>query len=328
MMSLLMNECCCVICVCYFCEVLQVLVFFRYENIETSRQKIRVNDEWMEQLPLANEQPTMKTFDDEKDTKVPLANEQPTMKTFDDEKDTKEESDETAEHSKEEKGLNKNMSVLFKVFTLEQRDVLEKHVLPKLWKRERAMLRQVNRESRVAMQTLLSAKDYQILAFSLDHVPRYINTIIQETRDLEMVRYAHEHLHYQFSKGTANSAATTGEIGILKYVVDNGAPVSVYTLRILNTRFDAKMEGIRLLRENVFIRDRHSCTYCGRRYASDNLTIDHIVPKSKGGKREWANVTTACATCNKRKGNELLKNTEEIRTALKYLSIKCNGSWG
>ena len=239
------------------------------------------------------------------------------------------------EHSKEEKGFNKNMSVLFKVFTLEQRDVLEKHVLPKLWKRERIMLRQLNRESRVAMQTVLSAKDYLALTFpftlhygSLRNVPWHINTIIQQTRDLEMVRYAHKHLHYKFSKATANVAADIGECEILKYVVDNGAPVSVYTLRILNTRFNEKIESIVLSRENVFIRDHHSCTYCGRRYASDNLTIDHIVPKSKGGEREWKNVTTACATCNKRKGNELLKNTEEIRTALKYLSINRNVFWG
>lgn len=114
------------------------------------------------------------------------------------------------------------MSVLFKVFTLEQRDVFEKHVLPKLRKRERVMLRQVNRESRVAMQTLLSEKDYQILAFSLDHVPTHINVIIEQTRNLEMVRYAREHLHYKFSGGTANHAANFGEVGILKYVVDNG----------------------------------------------------------------------------------------------------------
>ena len=64
------------------------------------------------------------------------------------------------------------MSALFKVFTLEQRVVFEKHVLPKLWKRERVTLRRVNRESRVAMQTVLSAKDYQILAFSFKSFPK------------------------------------------------------------------------------------------------------------------------------------------------------------
>ena len=220
------------------------------------------------------------------------------------------------------------MSALFKVFTLEQRDVFEKHVLPKLWTRERNMLRQVNRESRVAMQTVLSAKDYFGLGFPFRFVSTHINNIIQQTRDLEMVRYAHEHRHYKFSKGTANVVANIGVFGILKYVVDNGAPVSVYTLRILNTRFDEKIEWIKLKRENVFIRDRHMCTYCGRRYASDDLNVDHIVPKSKGGKREWANVTTACATCNKRKGNELMENTEEIRTALRNLSINRTGFWG
>ena len=71
---------------------------------------------------------------------------------------------------------------------------------------------------------------------SLRFVSTHINVIIEQTRNLEMVRYAHEHLHYKFSKGTANVAATTGEVGILKYVLDNGAPVSVYTLRILNAR--------------------------------------------------------------------------------------------
>ena len=216
------------------------------------------------------------------------------------------------------------MSVLFKVFTLEQRDVFEKHVLPKLRKREQVTLRRVHRESRVAMQTVLSAKDYQILAFSLDHVPTHINTIIQQTRKLEMVRYAHEHLHYAFSKETANVAASihyknVDDCGILKYVVDNGAPVTLKTLHILNScRFDEKIEWVALKRENVFIRDHHVCTFCGRRYASDDLTIDHILPRSKGGERSWTNLTTACATCNKRKGNELLKQ-EEIRAALGYL---------
>jgi hypothetical protein len=231
------------------------------------------------------------------------------------------------EHSKEEKGFNKNMSALFKVFTLEQRDVFEKHVLPKLWKSERIMLRQVNRESRVAIQTVLSAKDYFGLGFPFRFVSTHINVIIEQTRNLKMVRYAHEHLHHKFSKGTANVAATTGKVGILKYVLDNGAPVSVYTLRILNARLKRE-EWIKLKRENVFIRDRHMCAYCGRRYAGDDLNVDHIVPKSKGGKREWANVTTACATCNKRKGNELMENTEEIRTALRNLSINRTGFWG
>ena len=82
------------------------------------------------------------------------------------------------------------MSALFKVFASEQREVFEKHVLPKLWKRERVTLRRVNRESRVAMQTVLSAKDYFGLGFPFRFVSTHINVIIEQTRNLEMVRYA------------------------------------------------------------------------------------------------------------------------------------------
>ena len=103
----------------------------------------------------------------------------------------------------------------------------------------------------MAIQTVLSAKDYFGLGFPFRFVSTHINVIIEQTRNLKMVRYAHEHLHHKFSKGTANVAATTGKVGILKYVLDNGAPVSVYTLRILNARLK-RDEWIRLKRENVF----------------------------------------------------------------------------
>ncbi len=52
-------------------------------------------------------------------------------------------------------------------------------------------------------------------------------------------------------------------------------------------------------RFNLFLRDRFSCQYCG---AGDDLTFDHILPRSQGGRTTWENVTTACAPCNLRKG--------------------------
>jgi 5-methylcytosine-specific restriction endonuclease McrA len=57
---------------------------------------------------------------------------------------------------------------------------------------------------------------------------------------------------------------------------------------------------ILLSRKNVMRRDRHTCQYCGRR---DKLTIDHVMPKSRGGKDTWENLATACVDCNNRKGN-------------------------
>jgi 5-methylcytosine-specific restriction endonuclease McrA len=55
-------------------------------------------------------------------------------------------------------------------------------------------------------------------------------------------------------------------------------------------------------RFNVFLRDRFQCQYCG---SKDDLTFDHVIPRSKGGMTTWANVVAACAPCNLRKGNRL-----------------------
>ena len=55
-----------------------------------------------------------------------------------------------------------------------------------------------------------------------------------------------------------------------------------------------------LSRKNIIRRDNHRCQYCG---ISTNLTIDHIIPKSKGGEDSWENLTTACIKCNNKKGD-------------------------
>jgi 5-methylcytosine-specific restriction endonuclease McrA len=56
-------------------------------------------------------------------------------------------------------------------------------------------------------------------------------------------------------------------------------------------------------RRNLFKRDHYVCQYCGRQAPPDELTIDHIVPRSQGGESTWENCVVACLDCNKRKGN-------------------------
>jgi 5-methylcytosine-specific restriction endonuclease McrA len=56
-------------------------------------------------------------------------------------------------------------------------------------------------------------------------------------------------------------------------------------------------------RREVFRRDNHTCQYCG---TTKHLTLDHVIPKSKGGTHAWDNVVTACETCNSRKGDRTL----------------------
>lgn len=60
-----------------------------------------------------------------------------------------------------------------------------------------------------------------------------------------------------------------------------------------------------LTRENIFKRDNHKCVYCGESKRT-LLTLDHVYPKSKGGKDSWENLVTACKSCNGEKGNLLL----------------------
>ncbi len=59
-------------------------------------------------------------------------------------------------------------------------------------------------------------------------------------------------------------------------------------------------KGVVLTRHNVFKRDGFLCQYCGD---NKELTLDHLVPRSKGGKSTWTNLVTACKSCNARKGD-------------------------
>ncbi len=59
-------------------------------------------------------------------------------------------------------------------------------------------------------------------------------------------------------------------------------------------------KGIALSRHNIFKRDHFECQYCG---SPKNLTLDHVVPRSRGGESSWTNLLTACARCNHAKGH-------------------------
>lgn len=69
-----------------------------------------------------------------------------------------------------------------------------------------------------------------------------------------------------------------------------------------------------LSRRTILARDQYTCQYCGVQPGKANLTIDHILPRSRGGETNWENVTTACAPCNRRKGN---RTPEEARMSLR-----------
>jgi hypothetical protein len=68
----------------------------------------------------------------------------------------------------------------------------------------------------------------------------------------------------------------------------------------------------------LFARDRHLCLYCGGHYARHELTRDHVMPLSKGGRDEWINVVTACLHCNLRKGSHTPQQAHMPLLAVPY----------
>ncbi|MCC7103778.1 MAG: HNH endonuclease [Chloroflexi bacterium] len=65
---------------------------------------------------------------------------------------------------------------------------------------------------------------------------------------------------------------------------------------------------VRLTRREIFIRDGFTCQYCGVK--TRDLTLDHVVPRHRGGKHTWDNLVSACRACNHRKGGKRLEDTK------------------
>ena len=100
--------------------------------------------------------------------------------------------------------------------------------------------------------------------------------------------------------------------------MDRVMTLSEYDRVVRSPSFEMRLPSVIALKEfiplnkrpaftrfNVFLRDLFACQYCGQRYETRELTFDHVVPRSKGGRTSWENVVTACSTCNMRKGNRM-----------------------
>jgi 5-methylcytosine-specific restriction endonuclease McrA len=80
--------------------------------------------------------------------------------------------------------------------------------------------------------------------------------------------------------------------------------VRLTTYRKIPTRMQV------LTRKNIYLRDRQTCQYCGKKFPVSELTLDHIIPQSKGGPSTWNNLVTCCRADNLRKGHKTLKEAE------------------
>lgn len=79
---------------------------------------------------------------------------------------------------------------------------------------------------------------------------------------------------------------------------------------------------IRFSRSNVYLRDNYRCQYCYRKFPEKDLTMDHVKPVVKGGKKNWENIVAACTKCNQKKGD---RAPEEV--GFKLLNRPIVPSW-
>jgi hypothetical protein len=93
--------------------------------------------------------------------------------------------------------------------------------------------------------------------------------------------------------------------GSKKYPVPAVVKISKYR--------NVRQEDVKFSRKNVFLRDNHTCQYCGCKYEAKDLTKDHVIPRSKWNKKSsstiWTNIATACKPCNLKKGNKTLQQS-------------------
>ena len=73
-------------------------------------------------------------------------------------------------------------------------------------------------------------------------------------------------------------------------------------VRLLH-KFRRHRKPVKFSRVNIYGRDDYTCQYCGEEKTIDELTYDHVIPRSRGGRTEWTNIVSACGDCNNRKSN-------------------------
>lgn len=85
-------------------------------------------------------------------------------------------------------------------------------------------------------------------------------------------------------------------------------------IRLLRyVRIKKRFDYVPFSRANIYARDGYTCQYCAQSFPTQELTFDHVVPVSQGGRKDWENIVTCCVSCNRRKGG---RTPEEARMRL------------
>ncbi|UCE85565.1 MAG: HNH endonuclease [Deltaproteobacteria bacterium] len=125
-----------------------------------------------------------------------------------------------------------------------------------------------------------------------------------------------DHQTFDFERWTALSGENGDTIGTSQ------GPIRVPRVIVLETFDRIPRRYVRFSRINVFARDAFTCQYCAQRLPRSDLNLDHVVPRSLGGKSTWENVVCCCVDCNRRKGGRT-----PVQAGLKLLRFPSKPRW-
>lgn len=113
-----------------------------------------------------------------------------------------------------------------------------------------------------------------------------------------------------------------GKVDVLEsYDIPVSSPsLTIQMPSVVRLRKYARQERrARFSRANVYRRDGYCCQYCGKSFSGVELTLDHVLPRSKGGKTDWTNIVSACRPCNAHKAD---RTPEQARMTLRSMPTR------
>jgi len=142
---------------------------------------------------------------------------------------------------------------------------------------------------------------YDSLILTKSWIPVYL---VDWHRAVSLLYQGHAHsldtdfMSYDWDNWIEYSNKPTFDETYYNYVNSVNLKVAVPDILVLTKFNRLNRREIKFSRENILSRDGHKCAYCGKKFKKEFLTVDHIVPRSRGGKNGWQNCICACKTCN------------------------------
>ena len=125
-----------------------------------------------------------------------------------------------------------------------------------------------------------------------------------------------EYKLYEFADWAALSAAGHDSVQTV------GRPIRIPRVLVLQAYEHLPKGKVRFSRLNIYARDHDTCQYCAKQLPRSELNLDHVVPRSQGGKTTWENVVCSCIPCNLKKGG---RTPEQAR--IKLLTVPARPRW-